>query len=851
MAYPRRGAWSFYNVRRASSFYPTLESIEIGQEFPDVVATFSCEVVDEDADQTFEVEDEVRVTFDGERIFAGHLKIVTEDRVEEFGPRKWRLEAQDYTAKLGDAIIRQRAQRRKEAALRRIRWILGYLDNAWNVDGRELDVPDEEVERQDMYGMTVAEALDSVANEVGLRFWIDLENVVHVEKATTTPAPFALSNVAPDLVTTFPFREFSYRRDSTELANAILVEPEKREDSRWSVAQGNIDTYAWGDSTGRQELFIAAEEIRSARAAERHGDAQLQRTKVPEGEVELTCYQPGVWAGMTIDLTEALWGYDATPMKVVRVDISAVDPHDDDGTAYLKSVLTLNNKRKRRKPKMGRAEGETADTTPKVVDNFSRTVAPATIDPGSSLGVSITTWRASRSVDVNGNEVPFALKSGGVAYVASYVGAWYKTISAPDYACSYPKSDFRGWVDREVWGALTVPAHPAGMAGIYVTIRPYGADGSGYGGGGRATIDGVEVVVRSSAPTDTWQGTPIGKVYAFDADTTVLIPASAIPVEGGQLWVGVRPGWRCDYATNAPYCDYPLWPYDTGLGNSGKCQASVGSPVWAVSSDDPIAWGETADGHAWQDAGTEGAPVAGMDGDSFYVEGAGGQGLAVVGERDSDEEATGSWSDASWATELRFSASALATGGSITLTTTGQGSQVIGTIDLDSDPGMAVGGPTTSDAESVAIGAGEVWVAKFDSRSGSMRGKVWRAGTPEPATWNVEVPIEATEDDADRFELWVRSGTGQTIRVLDLKSMDAARPGEEVVTELVGHADGTTNRFRTSHRFRDGTLTPYVLGIAAPATIESGATTEFTLDYFPTVGSAVHVSYTVAGDDDT
>jgi hypothetical protein len=222
-----------------------------------------------------------------------------------------------------------------------------------------------------------------------------------------------------------------------------------------------------------------------------------------------------------------------------------------------------------------------------------------------------------------------------------------------------------------------------------------------------------------------------------------------------------------------------------------------------------------------------------------------------VGERDSDEEATGSWSDASWATELRFSASALATGGSITLTTTGQGSQVIGTIDLDSDPGMAVGGPTTSDAESVAIGAGEVWVAKFDSRSGSMRGKVWRAGTPEPATWNVEVPIEATEDDADRFELWVRSGTGQTIRVLDLKSMDAARPGEEVVTELVGHADGTTNRFRTSHRFRDGTLTPYVLGIAAPATIESGATTEFTLDYFPTVGSAVHVSYTVAGDDDT
>ena len=600
MAYPLRGAWVFYNVRRASSFFPTLDSIEIAQEFPDVVASMSCSVVDADGTLEFDVEDEVRATFAGDRIFAGHLKVVTKDRLEETGPRIWHLEAQDYTAKLGDAIIRQQKQRKKESALRRIRWILSYLDNAWNLDGRELDVPDEDVERQDMFGMSVAEALDSVANEVGLRYWVDLDNVLHVEKATTTAAPFGLSNVAPDLTTTFPFREFSYRRDTSELANAVLVEPEKREDSKWAVAPANIDLYEWGDSTGRQELFIAAEEIRTARAAARHADAQVQRTKQAEGEATLVCFQPGIWAGMTVNVEEALWDIDA-PFKVVRVDISAVDPHDANGTAYMRCELTLNNKRKRRKPKMGRGDieaGGTADTRPKPVDRFSRVVAPATIETGDALGVSLVGVGATKGVNVNGVEQPFVLGTNFTSRVGSYVGDWYKTRSAPDYACDYPDGDFRGWWDKESWAYLTVSAHPAGMAGVYVTIHPFGADGSGYGAGGRATIDGLEVVAKSSAPTDTWQGSPIGKVVAFDSDTVVLIPAAYVPLEGGSLWVGVRANWRCDYAANPPYCDYPLWPYDTGLGNSGRCQVSISDPTWATTSGAAVVWGTTEDGAA-------------------------------------------------------------------------------------------------------------------------------------------------------------------------------------------------------------------------------------------------------------
>jgi hypothetical protein len=64
-----------------------------------------------------------------------------------------------------------------------------------------------------------------------------------------------------------------------------------------------------------------------------------------------------------------------------------------------------------------------------------------------------------------------------------------------------------------------------------------------------------------------------------------------------------------------------------------------------------------------------------------------------------------------------------------------------------------------------------------------------------------------------------------------------------VVTEWLGHASGDTARFVTDHRYRDGTLVPYVNGIAAPAVKEAGSTTEFWLDHIPTAGSAVRASY--------
>src|SRR5689334_22001365 len=118
-----RVAWAFRNVTRSFDFWPVLDSIDISESEHEV-ATFSCDVVDRDGSLTFANEDKVRVTWDGTRIFAGHLKTVGEGQVSEVGPRVWHLEAQDFGAKLDDSVIDHPKDRKKESVDARIAWIL-------------------------------------------------------------------------------------------------------------------------------------------------------------------------------------------------------------------------------------------------------------------------------------------------------------------------------------------------------------------------------------------------------------------------------------------------------------------------------------------------------------------------------------------------------------------------------------------------------------------------------------------------------------------------------------------------------------------------------------------------------
>jgi hypothetical protein len=865
MPYPSRGHWQFKNVRRGFDFWPPLDSIQITQSYPDMVATFSCEVIASDAfpEYEFEAEDEVRVIFDGGRIFAGHLKSVAETGVSEFGPRKWQLEAQDYTAKLGDAIIRTRQHRKKERAQRRVRWILSFLDNAWHLDGRHLDdIPDEQVERQDMYGMTIAEALDSVSNEVGLHYWIDLDNTFHMHKSTTHAAPFDLDNEAPDYVNSFPFREFTYRKDSTDLHNAILTEPEKRSESRWAVSHENIDLYDYGDATGRNELFVSAEEIRTARGAARHGDVMLQRTKFHDLEVMLTVHEPGVYAGMWVTIHEALWDRDQN-LRVVEVSITALDPHDSESKAYLKSALTLTRKPKRRKPKLGRPEERTSNVAKYSVDGFDdRTVTPASPEPGDAFSPTLTHWRLDWSMVGSWSSHVFTPGTPTTPTFGPTTGPpvggeirdqlAYQHTTYPYVPCEpFGRGASTGWREYEYWVAFTVPTKPVDVAGMFITVTVLEKHDSAVTGG---------VVTRASLTAPT----AVRSAVVYGTEGTVFLPASVIPDAGETMYIGVTPGWTAQH-------DYGYYcvssPTPAAYTGGWASQISVSGFTWATADDD-IDLGTSAapagapwqGGGSWEVTGLEGAPTFGIGDGALYLtaEEPAGVGIALVGQGEDADLPTQPF-DGPFGIEVEFEVDTLGDVGaagtrSIELTTTGEGSRTVGTVhlgDMANPTSLTVAGPTSTANEPVTLTANERYRASFDTRSGELVAKIWRVADGEPAGIVVLGPIDETEDMGDRLVLWLRGGNGvgdeQTIRITDIDAAVVASPGSSIAFEWIGYASGDTDRFRTRHRHLMGTLIAHVNGIDAHPTVEDGI--EFRLDAFPTQDSGIHASYIVAEED--
>jgi hypothetical protein len=884
MAYPKRGAWTFHNVDRDFLFYPTIDSILISQEHPDSTATLACDVEDTAQALWFAVEDKCVVAFDGERIWAGHLKTVTEDRLEETAGRLWKLEGQDFTAKLSDAIIRRRHKRKREKAVRRVRWILSYMrPNIFALAGKDLShIPDTKVEAYDYFGATVAEALQHVADELRLHFFVDFDKVFRMYRSENVDAPFDLDNEAPDLVASFPFREWDYATDSVDLANAILVEPEKRKHSRWSASPDSILLY------GRQERFVSDGNLDGVNQALATGQRTLALADRPEVEGHLLTYQPGIWAGMTVHIREALWEHDFS--RFVRsVEIHAVDPHDEAGEAYLASYLTVTDQRRPKLRGRGgqghrgsinkntrRRPGQDADTTPYPFDDFGRTVDPPTVTDGVSFSASVTRYTVRRGrygmvihyapgvgyvYDGLGAEWgPEILASpSGTPYIESNAGVdnqpW--TTTPGTFGCGIGGGSWSGWREAEVWYRIEVPTVPADMAGMYLSFTL---------GAGSVAATSAAIRVLDSEPTDTRQGTVIG--HALPGVTTeVLVPGGSIPAAGGYVWVGLSPDWQADYDFGVSCSSGFSNPLATGEHNSGRITGPTApsASLWAVYSASGDGPGTTDppgkapwDGpHTWHEM-TEGSVVWSMDGDALVVaaEEPGGFGMYVLGQREDPEQPDGPWSDVMWAVEVDFKVSADGDTGTagprhIELTTTGEGERTVGTIylgDSSHAEGIGVAGPTSSDYFAKAITNDEKWRAIFDSRSGLMKGKLFRLADGEPAAWDTQCVMDETEDEGDRFAIWVRTGNGagdaMTVKVTKMLVQVGAHDGQRVVREHLGLASGVTNVFYTNHPFQRGSLKAFVNGVAVAPTEEDGGACRFKLDFYPTAGMVIRATYT-------
>ena len=166
-----------------------------------------------------------------------------------------------------------------------------------------------------------------MAEERGLHLSVDVEGVLHLSRNDLVDAPFELST-SPDYATSYPYTAFRHALDSVELTNAVRVHGARHR--RWVLDEDSIATY------GRQESSIVDDSLRTLEQVRRAGRRRLEQLAEPIVEGALVCWEPGLRAGMRVRITNDPWGIDGD-FVLTEVHISAVDPHDADGEARLRS----------------------------------------------------------------------------------------------------------------------------------------------------------------------------------------------------------------------------------------------------------------------------------------------------------------------------------------------------------------------------------------------------------------------------------------------------------------------------------------------------------------------------------
>jgi hypothetical protein len=398
-------------------------------------------------------------------------------------------------------------------------------------------------------GMTVREALDQVADEARCHWYVDFDADLHLARSEVVSAPFALDDTSPDHVTSFPYTDYRRARDSTDLATAVYVQGES--DQSWVTDSGAIATY------GRQERAVNDGDLKTATQRTRAGDRALAEQAAPVVDGSLVCWEPGLRGGMKTGLVNDLWGLDVT-IVLVSVDITAVDPHDEDGEAYLRCEVRFRDRRKRRsshrdvtnrntRKRRGTADGE------------------SDVDDGTTLAVSNRQSVHDSLLEDDWN----GLFTAGAAYVGSWVSenTAYTVSGCPLGGGLWGP----GGVTWEAWYTVTA----SGTDGILGARVEIGALGSVLG-----VADGGSFLVgwASAAPSHLGDFTVVGTIT--DAGGTAYVPGSLI-VEGGTNHLVIAPAWRAasDWAVCGTYITSEFGgPVVGGEANSGRGTApSTGS----------------------------------------------------------------------------------------------------------------------------------------------------------------------------------------------------------------------------------------------------------------------------------
>lgn len=310
---PESGSWNDYTslVQAKSLYVVTQGGADVGTSRAILRDTAGTATILPEAG--WRVSDGAVVIFRGKIKRRGKTERNTKTRYKWYD-----ITAQDSTCLLTDDVVDSGGLRSTaETDKARIEWLLTTYGTKGVTGGSTVQVLlGTNMPEQDYTGLNLYEAIGEVLKLSGGSVYVDTSLVLHHYKTESSAAPFNLSD-NPNGSTTFGYQGFDFPDDSVELANAVFVIGLDGV-GEWVTDATSISTY------GRRETTFRDPSLADSTARQAAGNAILTKYKDPRGPIRVRVFKAGLKAGMTIQITNSLWGLSAVTYAIEQVTASII-----------------------------------------------------------------------------------------------------------------------------------------------------------------------------------------------------------------------------------------------------------------------------------------------------------------------------------------------------------------------------------------------------------------------------------------------------------------------------------------------------------------------------------------------
>ncbi len=160
---------------------------------------------------------------------------------------------------------------------------------------------------------TLRQCLSQICTRTGGKFYVDFDKYLHYFSTESNAAAWNLSDT-PNFSTTFPFGDYEKVEDASELVNKVYV-----------VGQGIA---SWVGSGVRQAI-VFDNRVTTAQGVTDRGTAIINAHTAAKAVYKLVQWKDGLRAGMSVQVTNSVWGLTATALVIRTLDMECLSA---DGT---------------------------------------------------------------------------------------------------------------------------------------------------------------------------------------------------------------------------------------------------------------------------------------------------------------------------------------------------------------------------------------------------------------------------------------------------------------------------------------------------------------------------------------